>query len=623
MKQISLLFLFLCFSIMLQAQVSKTVSITAGGLSDALNATEKSTITNLTVTGTIDARDFKTMRDDIPVLVYLNLSGVSILAHTGSDGTVSYNKDFPANAIPERSFIYKQSLKTAILPLTVKIIGSQAFVGCSNLSSINITEGVTSIEMAAFQNCNKLASIKVPSTVTSIARLAFAIEGLVVVHVDNLNFTSSDGILFNKDETALFQCTLSKTGSYTIPSTVVSIEDDAFRSCVGLTSIIIPSSVNTIKESAFSLCNGLSSIDIPSSVTSIAIYAFSDSPALINVAASNPNYSSSDGVLYNKTKTNLILCPISKSGSYVIPTTVSSIELYAFNNCSNLTSVTIPSSVTSIDVNAFNYCTGLTLLKIPSSVSYCGSGAFGGNYNLTSLAVTWPVPLDMSSSPGVLTGIDYSICTLYVPHGKKSLYAAADQWEDFTSIAEMPDIQNKLSVTSNVSNSTSICFNAYDTIKVAGTGTVTFESGSTVDLIAGKAIILLPGFHAASGSSTHAYITEDGTFCLSSSSGSYSAFLSEKSTEIQSDSEKQVVAPEEKSVKVYPNPNNGEFTLELTNIESVAIVSIYNLLGAKVYQSIATIETSHKINLTGIRKGIYVVKVTDGKEQFTRKMVVN
>jgi hypothetical protein len=85
----------------------------------------------------------------------------------------------------------------------------------------------------------------------------------------------------------------------------------------------------------------------------------------------------------------------------------------------------------------------------------------------------------------------------------------------------------------------------------------------------------------------------------------------------------QAFVPGEKSVKIYPNPNNGQFILELTNVESGATVCIYNLLGARIYHTTAKNMSSHKINLPGIKKGIYFVIVTDQQEQFTRKMVVN
>jgi vacuolar-type H+-ATPase subunit F/Vma7 len=76
-------------------------------------------------------------------------------------------------------------------------------------------------------------------------------------------------------------------------------------------------------------------------------------------------------------------------------------------------------------------------------------------------------------------------------------------------------------------------------------------------------------------------------------------------------------------VKLYPNPNNGQFTLELRNIGNRATVTVYNMLGVKVYNSVANNQTNLNINLPELQKGIYVVKVADQKEQFTKKMIVN
>ena len=84
MKTIILLLFSLCYTVMLQAQVSKTVIVTPGGLSTALTPRELNTITNLTLTGTIDARNFKTMKDNMPVLAELDLSKVSIVEYCTS-----------------------------------------------------------------------------------------------------------------------------------------------------------------------------------------------------------------------------------------------------------------------------------------------------------------------------------------------------------------------------------------------------------------------------------------------------------------------------------------------------------------------------------------------------------
>ncbi|MDD3907960.1 MAG: hypothetical protein PHF34_07100, partial [Bacteroidales bacterium] len=99
------LFFIVCIfaSVMLHATVSKNISITAGGLANALTATERASITDLTVTGTIDARDIKFLRNTMVNLSALNISGVSIKAYTGTDGTDSVYTSYPANEMPRNS----------------------------------------------------------------------------------------------------------------------------------------------------------------------------------------------------------------------------------------------------------------------------------------------------------------------------------------------------------------------------------------------------------------------------------------------------------------------------------------------------------------------------------------
>ncbi|NCB44312.1 MAG: leucine-rich repeat domain-containing protein, partial [Clostridia bacterium] len=80
----------------------------------------------------------------------------------------------------------------------------------------------------------------------------------------------------------------------------------------------------------------------------------------IIVGESNPNYSSLDGVLFNKDQTTLIQYPGGKSGAYTIQDNVTEIGNCAFSGCSSLTSVSIPDSVTFIGISAFSECSRLT-----------------------------------------------------------------------------------------------------------------------------------------------------------------------------------------------------------------------------------------------------------------------
>jgi hypothetical protein len=96
----------------------------------------------------------------------------------------------------------------------------------------------------------------------------------------------------------------------------------------------------------------------------------------ISVDAVNPNYSSAEGVLFNKLKTSLIQCPGAKVGSYTIPDSVTTIGESVFESCSGLTSVTIPNSVTSIGGYAFYSCTNLNSAIFMGNSPTMGSSVF-------------------------------------------------------------------------------------------------------------------------------------------------------------------------------------------------------------------------------------------------------
>ena len=167
---------------------------------------------------------------------------------------------------------------------------------------------------------------------------------------------------------------------------VTTIGDNAFRNCIGLTSITIPNSVTRIVGSAFDGCSGLTSVTIPSSVTSISNYAFNNCSGLtsMRVDAGNAVYDSRDNCnAIIKTATNTL---ISGCQNTTIPNSVTSIGDRAFWFCSGLTSITIPNSVTSIGNYAFFCCTGLTSITIPNSVTSIGENAFRGR-GLTSIEI--------------------------------------------------------------------------------------------------------------------------------------------------------------------------------------------------------------------------------------------
>lgn len=473
MKAIILLFVGLFLTFMLQAQVSKTVVVTAGNLKTVLTATELSTVTNLIVTGTIDALDFKTMRDDMPVLAELDMSDATITAYKGV-GTSNYITNYYADVIPPYAFYdatkdvrsHKISLKSVLIPFSTKAIGIRAFFGCSGLTSFSIPSSVTAIHPYAFGSCKSLTSISIPASVISIGNDAFN------------------------------EC--YRLTSVTIPSSVDSIKSSTFRYCRGLVTVYIPSSVRYIGNYAFSDCSSLESVTIPSPVTSIGDDAFSGCNSLVSLTLS-PNLTSIGESAFSDctSLTGPITLPqgvtsikygtfdgCSSLTSVVIPSSVDSIEFSAFYNCISLKALTLPSAlvyigtyafytcssltgtlsfppslayigesafygcsgltgeliipprVTAIQFRSFADCTGLTSLTIPSTVISIGQEAFYRCSSLTSIEVHHLIPLSLYAANNVFEGIDKTITTLHVPFGTKERYATAYGWKDFSTIVE-------------------------------------------------------------------------------------------------------------------------------------------------------------------------------------------
>jgi len=273
----------------------------------------------------------------------------------------SYNDDYVPSSlknviltdkcttIDDNAFRYCESLESIIIGNHVTSIGEYAFFNCSNLKSVTIGNGVTSISSSAFYDCISLKSINVNS--------------------NNTSYTSNDGVLFNKDKSQIICYSAGKTASsYTIPDSVTSIGDFAFRYCESLESITIPDSVTEIGDSAFAACSSLENVYIEDIAAWCNIDFYNEHSNPLNYA----NYLYLNGELVT---------------SLLIPDSVTSIGDYTFYSCSSLESITIPDSITTIGEEAFYYCIGLTSITIPDSVTEIGDYAFSACFGLTRVTI--------------------------------------------------------------------------------------------------------------------------------------------------------------------------------------------------------------------------------------------
>jgi TolB-like protein len=234
----------------------------------------------------------------------------------------------------------------------------------------------------------------------------------------------------------------SSLTSIIIPSSVTVIGDEAFFSCDSLTSVSIPFSVTAIGNGAFYNCLNLTSVSIPSSVTAIGNGAFAvcDSLTSITVDSRNPAYAIVDGVLFDKSIRTIIRYPAGKkAGTYAIPSSVTSIGDYAFDDCESLINITIPSSVTSIGKHAFSDCSSLTSISIPSSVTSIGEWAFSGCSSLTSVSI----PSSVTSIGRWAFSVCSSLTSASIPSSVTSIGERA-----FSGCSSLTNVSIPSSVTS-------------------------------------------------------------------------------------------------------------------------------------------------------------------------------
>lgn len=193
----------------------------------------------------------------------------------------------------------------------------------------------------------------------------------------------------------------------------------------------------------------------------------------------------------------------------------------------------------------------------------------------------------------------------------------------YIKITYKSKIQNNLYVSDQIiENDSSLCYNAYDTIFVAGDEmVVSFSSGSNANFIAGQTIRFLPGFHAMEGSTVNAWITTTGEFCDQQSQPVVANTASAEKSKTSPASVLNQTLTDSPRLKVYPNPNNGRFVVEILNSTRAADISVYDMQGKKVLPAKRCLNQT-TIELDQHSKGIFLLIMNDGKTTVTRKIVV-
>lgn len=228
-----------------------------------------------------------------------------------------------------------------------------------------------------------------------------------------------------------------------------------------------------------------------------------------------------------------------------------------------------------------------------------------------------------SDNEGTINGAMSDPCDLALANGKIYVGEIGNSRVSVFRLNGLID-QNLFLADLNVENGTIDCFNAYDTITVAGDELhpVVFESGSELNLIAGIVVRLLPGFSAEEGSLVDIHITENGSFCDMYKSTILSNPLSLIQGADIHDFDKENIGVGN-VLKIFPNPNNGKFLLSMKEYPSEGVVMIYTMMGKLVYRSALDALSGYELSLPLLTRGLYFVKVSGSGECHTAKMMVD
>lgn len=267
----------------------------------------------------------------------------------------------------------------------------------------------------------------------------------------------------------------------------------------------------------------------------------------------------------------------------------------------------------------WGFTTFILKFNISASVSPSGNGSVSGAgyfYAGEQISLTANAYVGFNFVNWTENGIEVSTSTTYQFTANSNRILVANFEQAPPVVPESYSLSNK-----TLLDGTSNCFNALQTITVAGgETTVDFENGSTVDLIAGQSITFLPGFHSHSGSLMNAWITTDGSFC-DPAPAPIIAQQMDKSSFVDGQSQPDSVQESGHLVKLYPNPNNGLFTIELNDCDN-ATITIFNLAGTMVFQQKGFQSGKHLLQVRDIKKGVYILNVNETDKQIIRKFVV-
>ena len=306
-------------------------------------------------------------------------------------------------SLGDSAFSSCYNLQAITFPSTLQTIGNYAFYQCNRFTTIDIPGSVTFLGEDAFKGCTKLTSVSINSNAVMSKVYSPSNNFSTIFGSQVQSFTLSDAITAIGDY-AFYGCT--SLPAITIPDNITTIGSSAFYGCTGLTSMIIPGNVTLLGESAFKGCTKLTSVSINSNTVLSKVYSPLNNFSSI-FGSQVQSFTLSDAVtaigdyaFYGCTSLPAITIPdnvatIGNSAFYgctglksmVIPEHITGIEESTFSGCTALASVQLPETVTAIMDKAFYNCSSLALDSLPASITHIGSETFAGCSSLAAVNI--------------------------------------------------------------------------------------------------------------------------------------------------------------------------------------------------------------------------------------------